>query len=148
MELLQAPRKGFAFLTEGGDIAELTRALNAGMVRRPPPPMKVAKARGAAKAFSFHWSNAQAEWDVISAREFPWPLDGAEFILFVGRKAVSPTGKLWSLTEMRYVAKKLANHPGFAFSVRGSLRKAVIKLAHEKPTLRPDLLPILKKFDG
>jgi len=147
MELLQAPRKGYAFLAEGGDIDELSRALNAGMIRHMPSPGNVPKVKGAVKAFSFHWSNAQAEWDVISIRDFPWGIDGAEFVLFVGRKAVSPTGRPWSLTEMRYVAKKLVNHPGFAFSVRGSLREAVIKLAHSKPDLRPHLLPLLKNQD-
>lgn len=146
MELTQDPRKGYVFLTEGGDIDELARALNAGIIRRPPSPMRVAKVKGAVKAFSFHWSNAQAAWDVIPIRDFPWGLDGAEFILFVGRKAVSPTGKLWSLTEMRYVAKKLANHPGYAFAVRGAnLRNALLKLAHEKPSLRKALVPLLKE---
>jgi len=154
MELLQNPRQGFAFLTEGGDIDEIARALNTKLLLHLPPSGKVAKARGAAKAFSFHWSNAQKAWDVISVRSFPWGIDGAEFILFVGRNAVSPTGKLWALPEMRYVAKKLRNHPGYAWAVKGSqqtgndmstLRKALIRLAHQKPEMRPHLLPLLKR---
>lgn len=130
MELVQEPRRGYAFLTEGGEIEELARALSAGIVRHMPGPMSVNKVRGAVKAFSFHWSNAQRAWDVVAWRDFPWSLDGAEFILFLGRNALSPLGKPWSLAEMRYVAKKLAQHPGFASSMEsGPARWAVERVA-------------------
>jgi hypothetical protein len=124
MNLEQKPRKGYALLLEGGDIDELARALSAGMVRNIPSPMSVSKLRGAVKAFSFHWSNGQAAWDVISVtRDLPWGLDGAEFVLFIGRNALSPVGKLWTLSEMRYVAKKLVDHPGYAGSMEGGQRR-------------------------
>lgn len=77
MDLIQEPRRGFAFLTEGGDIDELARALTAGIIRHMPAPMTVNKVRGAVKAFSFHWSNAQAAWDVVAWKDFPWGLDWA-----------------------------------------------------------------------
>ena len=115
-------RKGWFFLHSGGDIGALTHALDQEMVRRVPPPQQVAKARGAHKAFSFHWSNAQAKWDVIMVREFPWGIDGAEFIVFTGKKALSPVGKTWSLAEMRYVAKGLNKHPGYAQSPESARR--------------------------
>ena len=75
-------------------------------------PSSVPKLRGATGAFSFHWSNAQDKWDVIRVREFPWNTDGAEFVLFVGPESLSPLGKVWTLTEMEYVAKGLTRHPG------------------------------------
>jgi len=130
MILVQEPRKGYAFLTEGGDIDELARTLTAGMVKHVPSPMQVGKLRGATKAFSFHWSNAQGAWSVITLRDFPWGLDGAEFILFAGAKATSPVGKSWSLAEMKYVAKKLAPHPGYAGSMEGGqARRAMERVA-------------------
>jgi len=154
MELLQNPTHGYAFLMEGGDIDELARTLNGGMVRHVPAPTQVPKAKGAVKAFSFHWSNAQAAWDVIHVREYPEWLDGAGFVLFVGRNAMSPTGNLWSQAEMKYVAKKLAHHPGYASSPESAwprraaseqvIRGSLIRLAYSKPELRPHLLPLLK----
>ena len=125
MDIQFEPRRGYAFLQSGGDVNDLARALSNGLVRHMPPPMPVAKVRGAAKAFSFHWSNAQNAWDVIPVKDFPWGLDGAEFILFTGRKALSPLGKSWSLAEMRYVAKKLAAHPGAAVSMESMRRVAL-----------------------
>lgn len=120
MNIIQQPQHGYAFLKDGGDIDELARALSAGMVRHVPSPMDVSKVRGAVKAFSFHWSNAQAKWDVVVWKDFPWHLDGAEFVLFIGKDAMSPLDQLWSLAEMKYVAKKLGQHPGFGFSVRAT----------------------------
>lgn len=120
MNITQNPQRGYAFLQSGGDIDELARALTTGMVRHVPSPMDVPRIKGAVKAFSFHWSNAQARWDVVIWKDFPWGLDGAEFILFIGKDALSPLDQLWSLAEMKYVAKKLGQHPGFGFSVRAT----------------------------
>ncbi len=115
-------RKGWFVIEAGGDIASVTQALNAQMVRRVPPPQQVVKVRGTHKAFSFHWSNAQAQWDVIMVREFPWGIDGAEFFVFTTKAAKSPLGKTWSLAEMRYVAKGLNKHPGYAQSPESARR--------------------------
>ncbi len=106
------PRDGWIRIDAGGDIQELTTALNKYMVAVVPSPQQVDKVTGAVKAFSFHWSNAQNKWDVISAKGFPWGIDGAEFIVFVGKNALSPLGKPWGLAEMSYVAKSLHRHPG------------------------------------
>lgn len=76
------------------------------------------------KGFSFHWSNAQAKWDVISANDATWGLDGAEFILYVRADALSPLNKPWSLKEMEYVAVTLPAHPGFSSSMRMAQRVA------------------------
>lgn len=122
IDLQVQPNKGYALLIGGGAVRDLTAYLNKTMVRHVPSPQKVGKVRGALKAFSFHWSNAQNAWDVISvSRDLPWGLDGAEFILFIGPKALSPVGKLWTLAEMRYVAKGLNPHPGAAFAVRATM---------------------------
>ena len=71
------------------------------------------------KGFSFHWSNAQAKWDVIPANDATWDLDGAEFVLYVRADALSPLDKPWSMKEMQYVAKNLPYHPGFGSSMEG-----------------------------
>lgn len=128
------PAHGLALINEGGNIADLVRELNAQMVRRMPRPQQVQRLRGAAKAFSFHWSNGQAAWDVIALKgsDMPWGLDGAEFVVFVGAKAFSPVGKLWTLTEMQYVAKQLNPHPGYASSFESGQRRihaAVARIA-------------------
>lgn len=82
-------------------------------------PAVVAKPRGY-RGFSFHWSNAQRAWDVISANDPSWQTDGAEFLVYFAKDALSPLGKPWSLKEMEYVAKTLPDHPGFANSMESS----------------------------
>jgi len=130
MNLIQEPRKGYAFLLEGGTIDGVAHGLGAGIVKHVPSPMVVPKVRGAGKAFSFHWSNASAAWDVIVWKDFPAHLDGAEFILFTGRTALSPLDKPWSLAEMRYVATRLPPHPGYASSYEGGqARRAAEQVA-------------------
>lgn len=114
--------KGFAVLHGQGSLQEVARALGQSVVKRVPGPGSVPKLRGAVRAFSFHWSNAQAAWSVISVREFPWGIDGAEFILFVGQDTQSPLGKVWTLPEMQHVAKMLPNHPGYADSAERVIR--------------------------
>jgi hypothetical protein len=116
MNLLIEPRRGYAFLTEGGDIDELAQELNRNMIPHIPQPMEVPKVRGAVKAFWFSWSNGQAAWDATAWKDFPWHLDGSGFFLFLSKTALSPLNKLWSATEMNYVARKLTNHPGYASS--------------------------------
>lgn len=133
LQIQVEPNKGYALILEGGMIADLVRELNTQMVRRMPRPQQVQRLRGATKAFSFHWSNAQAAWDVMTLKgsDLPWGLDGAEFIVFVGPKALSPVGKLWTLTEMQYVAKQLNPHPGYASSFESGRRglRAVERVA-------------------
>lgn len=116
------PRAGYVLLRGSGSIREVAQALGRYLARQVPEPVNVSRVRGFPKAFSFHWSNAQRAWDVIPVREFPWALDGAEVIVFVGPDALSPLGKLWTLPEMRYVAKLLPDHPGYARSVESGGR--------------------------
>lgn len=115
---------GHVTLHGTGDIQDVIIALKQSVMKRIPEPGNVPKIRGAMKAFSFHWSNSQNAWDVIAIREFPWGIDGAEFILFVGADAVSPLGKIWTLTEMKYVAKGLPRHPSAPSSTSWGLRSA------------------------
>lgn len=86
-------------------------------------PTTVTKPRGT-RGFSFHWSNAQASWDVVSWNDASWHTDGAEFLVYFTKDALSPLGKPWSLKEMQYVAKMLPEHPGYAFSMEGAARVA------------------------
>lgn len=116
MNIIHEPRKGYSFLTDGGDIDELAHELNRVMIPHIPQPMDVPRVRGAVKAFWFSWSNGQAAWDAVAWKDFPWHLDGAGFFVFIGKNALSPLKKLWSATEMNYVARKLTNHPGYGSS--------------------------------
>lgn len=74
----------------------------------------------ATRGFSFHWSNAQAKWDVIAANDPTWSLDGAEFLVYFRAGALSPLGRPWTLKEMQYVAQRLPQHPGFSSAVMAS----------------------------
>lgn len=81
-------------------------------------PATVTKPRGT-RGFSFHWSNAQAAWDVVPWADPSWHTDGAEFLVYFTNDALSPVGKKWTLKEMEYVAKMLPPHPGYAHSFEG-----------------------------
>lgn len=80
---------------------------------------QVTKPKGT-RGFSFHWSNAQAKWDVIAANDPTWGLDGAEFLVYFKAGVMSPLGKPWTLKEMQYVAQRLPPHPGFSRAVLAS----------------------------
>lgn len=143
------PGKGYILVKSGGGIKLLTRLVNKAMGRiLSLGGMTVRRPQGSNRGFSFHWSNAQAKWDVISANDSEWMVDGAEVLVYFDKGSVSPVGKPWTLAEMRYVAAALDKHPGFEFSVYASeskLRSKLIRLAHAEPSLRPHLLPILKE---
>lgn len=91
----------------------------------------VMKPKGS-RGFSFHWSNAQAKWDVIPANDPAWSLDGAEFVVYVDAKVTSPLGKSWSAKEMQYVALRLPPHPGYSMSMEGAQRVAARYLAAQE----------------
>lgn len=91
----------------------------------------VSKPKGS-RGFSFHWSNAQMKWDVIPANDPVWSLDGAEFLVYLDQKVVSPLGKPWSAKEMQYVAPRLPPHPGFARSWESAQRVAARYLAAQE----------------
>ena len=111
---------GTIIVSGEGSIETLTHAINLQLISKVRyfPSHTLPGMKGKVKAFSFHWSNAQAAWDVISVRESSWSTDGAEFILYSPPQATSPLGKPWTLKEMQYVAKKLLPHPGFANAFR------------------------------
>lgn len=115
--ILTPPRDGSAYLLEGS-IQTLAREIPhhyRGLLR----PHQVQKPKGA-RGFSFHWSNAQNAWDVISAKDPTWDLDGAEFLLYFLPGALSPVGRPWSLKEMEYIAHSLPAHPGAAHGIRAA----------------------------
>ena len=114
---------GVATVTGMFTIDELTRALNADILRLRASTRNILRPRGAVKGFSFHWSNAQAAWDVIPVtRDMGRMVDGAEFYLWCMPGAVSNLGKPWRLSEMEHVASKLRHHPGYASSFDGGRR--------------------------
>ncbi len=102
-------------LVAGGDTVEtLTEKLGKALTGRMSYGVKtVMKAPGTVKAFNFSWSNGQARWHVMPLRDFPYEQDGSEFTLLIGKDALSPLGRPWSLIEMQYVAKHLRAHPLF-----------------------------------
>jgi hypothetical protein len=116
LDIVTSPLRGSAFLQYSRitPLMDVARELNTWFIQKlrgyDGPVMKP---KGAVRAFSFQWSNAQQAWDVILVRpgEFPRTQDLAEFTLFLGPEALSPLGKLWSLVEMKYVAKALKPLP-------------------------------------
>lgn len=131
LKLTIDPRFGTATVSGTGDIQQLAKALTRFLLPKlggvgtrniPKPPGKM-------KVFNFHWSNAQAAWDVIVAPSDMSFTDGSEFVLFCPLTSLSPLGKPWSLVEMRYVAKLLGNHPGYASSMESGQRRASDKVA-------------------
>ena len=117
------PRLGSCILRGNGDMLEVARVLTRFMLPKllgvggraiPKPPGKY-------RGFDFHWSNAQAAWDVITATP-NMDVDGATFVLWcpLDGSSLSPLGRPWSLKEMQYVAKYLGQHPGYANSYEGS----------------------------
>lgn len=115
-------RFGTATVSGTGSVRELAKLLSRHIVHLTGAGARaVPRPRGKLKAFSFHWSNAQSEWDVILATTDMLPhTDGSEFILFCPLTSLSPLGKPWSLVEMRYVAKYLAGHPGGEFGMKSA----------------------------
>lgn len=113
---------GSGVVLDNADIRSLTVAL-AQHLRALVIPTSVTKPRGT-RGFSFHWSNAQASWDVVAWNDPSWRTDGAEFLVYFTKDALSPLGKPWSLKEMQYVAKMLPEHPGYASSMESSSRRA------------------------
>ena len=86
-------------------------------------PANVVKPKGT-RGFSFHWSNAFATWDAKPWNDAMWHTDGAEFLVYFTRNALSPSGGPWSKRDMEMVARKLPEHPGYASSPESSQRVA------------------------
>jgi hypothetical protein len=123
-DLYSEPVHGWAMVEDSSaaSTTELAREISHNMVLRlHGTPAVVHWQKGAVRAFSFHWSNGSAAWSVIRLpkAEFPMSQDGADFILFLSPTALSPLGSLWTIIEMKYVAKALRQHPGFAGSPEG-----------------------------
>ena len=120
-------QRGSCTLKGTGTVVEVARDLTRYFLRHLSGvgTRSVPKPVGKMKGFSFHWSNAQAAWDVITATSADLSMvDGADFILFCPLTTLSPLGRPWSLTEMKYVAKALGNHPGYGSSMEGGQRWA------------------------
>jgi hypothetical protein len=113
---------GVLLLDAGNQIPLFVREI-AKHLRYLVVPTTVTKPRGT-RGFSFHWSNAQAAWDVVTWNDSSWHTDGAEFLVYFTKDALSPLGRPWSLKEMQYVAKMLPAHPGYSQSYESALRVA------------------------
>lgn len=103
-----------------GDLHSLAKVLARhfqGLLR----PVTVRKPRGM-RGYSFHWSNAQATWDVIGANDPTWMTDGAEFLVYFSPGMMGLAQRLWTIKDMQNMAKMLPPHPGYASSVEGGER--------------------------
>ena len=110
-------RDGVFLLDGQGEIRDVVVQLNRLVLRMGSGPRSgIKNSTSRMRSFNFHWSNAQAKWDVML--NFGPDIDGSEFVLYAPTTSLSPLGKPWSLVEMRYVAKGLVEHPGYGFSVR------------------------------
>lgn len=126
MVILSPPQEDGAIVLADAKIPSLAREIGRHL-RTLVVPTTVTRPKGKMIGFSFHWSNAQAKWSVIRWNEPSWHTDGAEFLVYATRDALSPLGRPWSLKEMEYVAAALHPHPGYAFSMEGSARRVATK---------------------
>jgi hypothetical protein len=133
------PRLGSCVLRGNGEMREVAQVLTRFMLPKllgvgsraiPKPPGKY-------RGFDFHWSNAQAAWDVITATP-NMDVDGATFVLWcpLDGSSLSPVGRPWSLKEMQYVAKYLGSHPGYANSYESSRSRAAHSYTARRVAMR------------
>lgn len=117
------PRIGSGILRGNGELREVAQVLTRFMLPKllGVGSRAIPKPSGKYRGFDFHWSNAQAAWDVITATP-NMDVDGATFVLWcpLDGSSLSPLKRPWSLKEMQYVAKYLGAHPGYAGSYEAS----------------------------
>jgi hypothetical protein len=110
-------RDGVFVLDGQGEIRDIVAQMNRLLPRMTSMSRSgIKNSTKSVKSFNFHWSNAQGKWDVVM--NFGPDIDGSEFVLYAPTTSLSPLDKPWSLTEMKYVAKNLTEHPGYGSSVR------------------------------
>ena len=118
--ILRTPHPASLVLRGVADLNEIAPLINRVLPRISLEPTSIPKPKSAGKAYHFHWSNAQAKWDVIPVREYPTSTDGSEFVLFIPKEVMNPVYEgPWTLRDMQVVARKLYPHPAASFGVRG-----------------------------
>jgi hypothetical protein len=118
--ILRTPYPATLVLRGVADLNEIAPMINRVLPRISLEPTSIPKPKSAGKAYHFHWSNAQAKWDVIPVREYPTSTDGSEFVLFIPKGVMNPVYEgPWTLRDMQVVARKLYPHPAASFGVRG-----------------------------
>ena len=119
-QILRTPYPASLVLRGVADLNEIAPLINRVLPRISLEPTSIPKPKSAGKAYHFHWSNAQAKWDVIPVREYPTSTDGSEFVLLIPKEVMNPVYEgPWTLRDMQVVARKLQPHPAASFGVRG-----------------------------
>jgi hypothetical protein len=119
-QILRTPHPATLVLRGVADLNQIAPMINRVLPRISLEPANIPKPKTTGKAYNFHWSNAQAKWDVIPVREYPTSTDGSEFVLFIPKGVMNPVYEgPWTLRDMQVVARKLYPHPAASFGVRG-----------------------------
>lgn len=118
-QILRTPYPATLVLRGVADLNDIASLINRVLPRISLDPTSIPKPKSAGKAYSFHWSNAQAKWDVIPVRAYPTSTDGSEFMLFIPKGVMNPVYEgPWTLRDMQVVARRLNPHPAARFGLR------------------------------
>ena len=120
-QILRAPHPATLVLRGVADLNQIAPMINRVLPRISLEPASIPKPKTAGKAYNFHWSNAQAAWDVIPVRDYPTTTDGSEFVLFIPKGVHNPVYEgPWTLRDMQVVARNLNPHPAYSYSMESS----------------------------
>ena len=124
-QILRTPHPATLVLRGVADLNQIAPRNNRVLPRISLEPASIPKPKTAGKAYNFHWSNAQAAWDVIPVRDYPTTTDGSEFVLFIPKGVHNPVYEgPWTLRDMQVVARNLNPHPGYYGSMESSRRRS------------------------
>ena len=124
-QILRTPHPATLVLRGIADLNQIAPMINRVLPRISLEPASIPKPKTAGKAYNFHWSNAQAAWDVIPVRDYPTTTDGSEFVLFIPKGVHNPVYEgPWTLRDMQVVARNLNPHPGYYGSMESSRRRS------------------------
>lgn len=120
-QILRTPHPATLVLRGVADLNQIAPMINRVLPRISLEPASIPKPKTAGKAYNFHWSNAQAAWDVIPVRDYPTTTDGSEFVLFIPKGVHNPVYEgPWTLRDMQVVARNLNPHPAYSYSMESS----------------------------
>lgn len=124
-QILRTPHPATLVLRGVADLNQIAPMINRVLPRISLEPANIPKPKTVGKAYNFHWSNAQAAWDVIPVRDYPTTTDGSEFVLFIPKGVHNPVYEgPWTLRDMQVVARNLNPHPGYYGSMESSRRRS------------------------
>lgn len=120
-QILRAAHPATLVLRGVADLNQIAPMINRVLPRISLEPASIPKPKTVGKAYNFHWSNAQAAWDVIPVRDYPTTTDGSEFVLFIPKGVHNPVYEgPWTLRDMQVVARNLNPHPAYSYSMESS----------------------------